>query len=41
MAMKLGAFAYLNKPVDIAVLTRYMHEAQNKVNEAKKGLVLI
>jgi len=38
MAKELGAFAYLNKPVDIAVLTKYMQEAQKKVNEAKKSI---
>lgn len=37
-AKELGAFAYLNKPVDIAVLTEYMQQAQKKVNEAKKEL---
>ncbi|HLC16792.1 MAG TPA: response regulator [Thermodesulfovibrionia bacterium] len=37
-AKELGVFAYLNKPVDIAVLTKYMQEAQKKVNEAKKNM---
>ncbi|MFC1563351.1 response regulator [candidate division KSB1 bacterium] len=36
LAMELGAFAYLEKPVDIEVLTKTMHNAYKKVNESKK-----
>lgn len=35
-AMELGAFAYLEKPVDIEVLTKTMKEAYNKINKAKE-----
>lgn len=34
-ALELGAFAYLNKPVDINVLVEKMKEAQKKVNAAR------
>jgi DNA-binding response OmpR family regulator len=34
-AMELGAFAYLEKPVDIEILTQTMKEAYNKINKAK------
>ncbi|MDP8237899.1 MAG: response regulator [Candidatus Hatepunaea meridiana] len=37
IAEELGAFAYLNKPVDINVLTKVMKEAYQKVNAAKRG----
>ena len=35
-AMELGAFAYLEKPVDIEVLTKAMKEAYNKINKSKR-----
>jgi two-component system response regulator CpxR len=35
LAMELGAFAYLEKPVDIEVLTRIMKEAYAKINAGK------
>ncbi len=35
LAMDLGAFAYLQKPVDIEVLARTMREAYRKVNARK------
>jgi two-component system, OmpR family, response regulator CpxR len=35
LAMDLGAFAYLEKPVDIDVLAKTMKEAYNKINEGK------
>ncbi|MHC4660719.1 MAG: cytidylate kinase-like family protein [Planctomycetota bacterium] len=34
-ALELGAFAYLQKPVDIELLTQAMKEAYRKVNESK------
>ena len=34
-AMELGAFAYLEKPVDIEVLAKTMKEAYNKINKRK------
>jgi len=36
-AMELGAFAYLEKPVDIEILTQTMKEAYNKINQDKKN----
>jgi DNA-binding response OmpR family regulator len=36
LAMELGAFAYLEKPVDIDVLTKTMKDAYNKINKGKK-----
>jgi CheY-like chemotaxis protein/cytidylate kinase len=36
LAMELGAFAYLEKPVDIEVLTKTMKEAYNKINKDKE-----
>jgi CheY-like chemotaxis protein len=36
MAQELGAFAYLEKPVDIAVLTNVMKEAYRKVHESRE-----
>ena len=36
LAMELGAFAYLEKPVDIDVLTKTMKEAYNKINKGKE-----
>ena len=36
LAMELGAFAYLEKPVDIEVLTKTMKEAYNKINKNKE-----
>jgi CheY-like chemotaxis protein/cytidylate kinase len=35
-AMELGAFAYLEKPVDIEVLSKTMKEAYDKINKDKK-----
>jgi CheY-like chemotaxis protein/cytidylate kinase len=35
LAMELGAFAYLEKPVDIEVLTKTMKDAYNKINKDK------
>lgn len=35
-ALELGAFAYLEKPVDIEVLTKTMKEAYNKINKLKE-----
>jgi two-component system, OmpR family, response regulator CpxR len=35
LAMELGAFAYLEKPVDIDVLTKTMKDAYNKINKGK------
>jgi len=35
LAMELGAFAYLEKPVDIEVLTKTMKDAYNRINEGK------
>ena len=35
LAEELGAFAYLEKPVDIDVLTRTMKEAYRKIRESK------
>ncbi len=35
LAMELGAFAYLEKPVDIEILTKTMKEAYAKINESK------
>ena len=34
-AMELGAFAYLEKPVDIELLTSTMKEAYDKINKSK------
>jgi DNA-binding NtrC family response regulator len=36
LAMELGAFAYLEKPVDIEVLSKTMKDAYNKINQAKE-----
>jgi CheY-like chemotaxis protein/cytidylate kinase len=36
-AMELGAFAYLEKPVDIEVLTKTMKDAYEKINKGKLG----
>jgi len=36
LAMELGAFAYLEKPVDIDVLTTTMKDAYNKINKSKE-----
>ena len=36
LAMELGAFAYLEKPVDIDVLSKTMKDAYNKINKGKK-----
>jgi two-component system response regulator CpxR len=36
LAMELGAFAYLEKPVDIEVLTKTMRDAYNKINKGKE-----
>ena len=36
-AKELGAFAYLEKPVDISILTDVMKEAYRKVHESKDG----
>jgi CheY-like chemotaxis protein/cytidylate kinase len=36
LALELGAFAYLEKPVDIEVLTTTMKDAYNKINKGKK-----
>jgi DNA-binding response OmpR family regulator len=33
LCMEMGAYAYLEKPVDIAVLTRKMQEAYRKLKE--------
>jgi len=35
-AMELGAFAYLEKPVDIEVLTKTMRDAYSKINKGKE-----
>jgi CheY-like chemotaxis protein/cytidylate kinase len=35
-AMELGAFAYLEKPVDIEVLSKTMKDAYEKINKGKK-----
>ena len=35
-AMELGAFAYLEKPVDIEVLTKTMKDAYEKINKGKE-----
>jgi len=35
LAMELGAFAYLEKPVDIEVLTKTMKDAYNQINKVK------
>ena len=35
LAMELGAFAYLEKPVDIEILTKTMKEAYEKINASK------
>jgi CheY-like chemotaxis protein len=35
LAMELGAFAYLEKPVNIDVLTKTMKEAYNKIEQRK------
>lgn len=35
-AMELGAFAYLEKPVDIEILTKTMRDAYNKINKGKE-----
>jgi len=35
-AMELGAFAYLEKPVDIEVLTKTMKDAYSKINRGKE-----
>ena len=37
LAMELGAFAYLEKPVDIELLTKTMKEAYAKINEGKSS----
>ncbi len=37
MAKELGAFAYLEKPVDLAVLTRVMKEAHQKIQRSGKS----
>lgn len=37
LAADLGAFAYLQKPVDIEVLSKTLREAYEKVNESKGG----
>jgi two-component system response regulator CpxR len=39
LAMELGAFAYLQKPVDIELLARTMREAYRKVNARKAAEV--
>ena len=36
LAMELGAFAYLEKPVNIDVLTKTMKEAYSKIEQGKK-----
>ena len=36
LAMELGAFAYLEKPVNIDVLTKTMKEAYSKIEKGKK-----
>jgi ActR/RegA family two-component response regulator/cytidylate kinase len=36
LAMELGAFAYLEKPVDIDILTKTMKDAYSKINKGKK-----
>jgi two-component system response regulator CpxR len=36
LSMELGAFAYLEKPVDIEVLTKIMKEAYKKINKSRK-----
>lgn len=38
MALELGAFAYLEKPVDIEVLSKTMKEAYNKINKLKEEI---
>jgi CheY-like chemotaxis protein len=35
-AMELGAFAYLEKPVDIEILTKTMKDAYDKINKGNK-----
>jgi DNA-binding NtrC family response regulator len=35
--MELGAFAYLEKPVDIEILTKTMRDAYDKINKEKRG----
>jgi DNA-binding response OmpR family regulator len=37
LAEELGAFAYLEKPVDIDVLTKTMKAAYGKIHESKEG----
>lgn len=37
IAQELGAFAYLNKPVDIAVLSRTMKDAYRKIGDARRA----
>jgi CheY-like chemotaxis protein len=37
LAMELGAFAYLEKPVEIDVLTKTMKEAYDKINKNKSN----
>jgi two-component system response regulator CpxR len=34
-ALELGAFSYLEKPVDIEVLSKTMQEAYNKINKLR------
>ena len=36
LALEFGAFAYLEKPVDIEVLSQTMKDAYNKINQNKK-----
>ncbi len=36
IALDLGAFAYLQKPVNIDILAKKMKEAQEKINQAKR-----
>jgi len=36
LALEFGAFAYLEKPVDIEVLSKTMKEAYNKINKNKE-----
>ena len=37
LALELGAFAYLEKPVDIEVLTKTMKDAYDKINKRKEN----